>query len=97
MAPILTILLAITLASLSLYAGQKSYLAIINLYSNEDRAEKAAKHSDKAWRELWRTRLTQASGATTVCIIGSKPHSLDKQPLCVSHPQQEILEEVCNV
>lgn len=64
----LTSLLAFHLALLSLYAGQKSYIAISNLHSDQDRAEKAAQHLDKAWRELWRTRLTQASGAATVCI-----------------------------
>lgn len=67
MASFLTALLACPLALLSIYAGQKSYLAINNLHSDENRAEKAAEHSKKAWRELWRTRLTQASGAATVC------------------------------
>ena len=64
---LLTTLLACPLALLSVYAGQKSYHAIINLHSDQDRAEKAAEHSKKAARELWRTRLTQASGAATVC------------------------------
>lgn len=67
MVSFLTTLLACPLALLSIYAGQKSYQAIINLHSDTDRAEKAAEHSDKAARELWRTRLTQASGAATVC------------------------------
>ena len=66
MVSFLTTLLACPLALLSVYAGQKSYQAIINLHSDTDRAEKAAEHSDKAARELWRTRLTQASGAATV-------------------------------
>ena len=65
----LTTFLAIPLGFLSLYLAQKSYLAIINLHSNQDRAEKAARYSDKAARELWRTRLTQASGAAAVCRI----------------------------
>ncbi|MCJ1460649.1 hypothetical protein MMC28_011031, partial [Mycoblastus sanguinarius] len=66
MASLLTTLLAIPLAILSVYAGQKSYIAINSLSSDKDRAERAAKYSDKAARELWRTRLTQASGAATV-------------------------------
>lgn len=67
MASFLPALLACPLALLSIYAGQKSYHAITNLHGDTDRAEKAAEHSDKAARELWRTRLTQASGAATVC------------------------------
>lgn len=74
MAPILTTLLACPLALLSIYAGQKSYLAIMNLHSDTDRAEKAAEHSDKASRELWRTRLTQAGGAATVGARTSTYH-----------------------
>ena len=66
---LLTTLLAGPLALLSIYAGQKSYHAILNLRSDTDRAEKAAEHSAKAARELWRTRLTQASGAATVRYI----------------------------
>ena len=66
MVSFLTTLLACPLALLSIYAGQKSYQAIINLHSDTDRAEKAAEHSDKAARELWRIRLTQANGAATV-------------------------------
>ncbi|CAF9921034.1 MAG: hypothetical protein ALECFALPRED_001693 [Alectoria fallacina] len=68
MVSFLTTLLACPLALLSVYAGQKSYQAIINLHSDTDRAEKAAEHSDKAARELWRTRLTQASGAATAFL-----------------------------
>lgn len=67
MGSLLLNLLGLPLAFLSIYAGQKSYLAITNLHSDENRAEKAAEFSDKAARELWRTRLTQASGAATVC------------------------------
>ena len=63
---LLTSFLACPLALLSVYAGQKSYYAINNLHSDQNRAEKAAEHSKKAARELWRTRLTQASGAVTV-------------------------------
>lgn len=66
---VLTTLPAVPLALLSVYAGQKSYIAIINLQKNEERAEKAAKHSQTAARELRKTRLTQASGAATVCAF----------------------------
>lgn len=72
MASVLTTLLACPLAAASIYAGQKSYTAITNLHSDENRAEKAAEHSKKAARELWRTRLTQASGAIAVSV----PHSM---------------------
>ncbi|KAF6231665.1 hypothetical protein HO173_010197 [Letharia columbiana] len=68
MASFLTTLLACPLALLSIYAGQKSYHAIMNLHSDQDRAEKAAEHSNKAARELWRIRLTQAGGAATVLL-----------------------------
>lgn len=66
MASFLPTLLACPLALLSIYAGQKSYHAINNLHSDRNRAEKAAEHSSKAARELWRIRLTQAGGAVTV-------------------------------
>jgi len=70
---LLIVLLAIPLVLLSVYAGQKSYIAITNLHSYEDHAKKAAKHSNKAWRELWWTRLTQASGAATVRTSTANP------------------------
>lgn len=64
------------LALLSLYAGQKSYIAITNLQQYEERSEKAAKHLDKAAHDLYKTRVTQASGAAAVCIPLSSSQSL---------------------
>ena len=64
-----TTILAPLLALLSLYAAQKSYIAITNLQQYEERTEKAAKHLDKAAQDLYKTRVTQASGAAAVCIL----------------------------
>ncbi len=60
--------LAPVLTLLSLYASQKSYIAITNLQQYEEKSEKAAKHFDKAAHELYKTRVTQASGAAAVRI-----------------------------
>ena len=69
-------ILASLLALLSLYAAQKSYIAITSLQQYEERTQKAAKHLDKAADDLYKTRVTQASGAAAVCIhflsVGSK-------------------------
>ena len=62
-----TMVIAQLLALLSLYASQKSYIAITNLQKYEEKSEKAAKHLDKAAHELYKTRVTQASGAGAVC------------------------------
>lgn len=67
-----TTILTPLIALLSLYAAQKSYIAITNLQRYEERTEKAAKHLDKADRDLYKTRVTQASGAAAVrhpCIF----------------------------
>lgn len=69
MAPLPTTFLTPLLAILSLYAAQKSYMSITNLQKYEERSEKAAKHLDKAARELYKTRVTQASGAAAVRIL----------------------------
>lgn len=61
-----TTILTPPIALLSLYAAQKSYIAITNLQRYEERTEKAAKHLDKAERDLYKTRVTQASGAAAV-------------------------------
>ena len=61
-------ILAPFLALLSIYAAQKSYIAITNLQKYEERSEKAAKHLDKAAHDLYKTRITQASGAAAVRI-----------------------------
>lgn len=68
MALLPTTFLTPLLALLSLYAAQKSYIAITNLQQYEERTEKAAKHLDKAAHDLYKTRVTQASGAAAVCI-----------------------------
>lgn len=73
-----TTILAPFLLLLSLYAAQKSYIAITNLQKYEERTEKAAKHLEKAGRDLYKTRVTQASGAAAVRI----PARLSKA--CVS-------------
>ena len=61
-----TIILAPILVLLSLYAAQKSYIAITNLQKYEERSEKAAKHLDRAAHDLYKTRVTQASGGASV-------------------------------
>lgn len=63
-----TTILTPFLTLLSLYAAQKSYIAITRLLQYEERTEKAAKHFDKAKNDLYRTRVTQASGAAAVRI-----------------------------
>lgn len=57
------------LTLVSIYTAQKSYVAITNLQRYEEKSEKAAKHLDKAAHELWKTRVTQASGAGAVSEI----------------------------
>ena len=69
MALLRTTFLTPLLAILSLYAAQKSYIAITNLQQYEERSEKAAKYLDKAAHDLYETRVTQASGAASVCIL----------------------------
>lgn len=66
-----TLFLAPLLALLSLYAAQKSYIAITNLLQYEERTEKAANYIDKAAHDLYKTRVTQASGASAVCDLYS--------------------------
>ena len=79
-----TIFLTPVLALLSLYAGQKSYIAITNLQQYEERTEKAAKHLDKAAHDLYKTRVTQASGAAAVRIPLSSSQSLYGSTLSLS-------------
>ena len=69
-----TLILVPFLVLLSLYAAQKSYIAITNLQQNEERTKKAAKHFDKAAHDLYKTRVTQASGAAAVRIPTSLQH-----------------------
>ncbi|KAF6232641.1 hypothetical protein HO173_009080 [Letharia columbiana] len=68
MALLPTTFLTPLLALLSLYAAQKSYIAITNLQQYEERTERAAKHLDKAAHDLYKTRVTQASGAAAIAL-----------------------------
>ena len=58
--------LAPIISLVSLYAAQKSYIAITNLRQYEERSERAAKYSDTAAHQLWKTRATQGSSAGAV-------------------------------
>lgn len=84
MALLPTTFLTPLLAILSLYAAQKSYIAITNLQQYEERTEKAAKYLDKAADDLYETRATQASGAASVCILLSSLQVLYNCLLSVS-------------
>jgi lipocalin len=66
MAPYPTTFLAPLLTLVSLYAAQISYIAITNLQQYEEKSEKAAEYLNKAAHELYKTRVTQASGAAAV-------------------------------
>lgn len=79
-----TTFLAPLLALLSLYAGQKSYIAITNLQQYEERTEKAAKHLEKAASDLYKTRVTQATGAAAVCIPLYSPEGPSDSSIFVS-------------
>lgn len=59
-------LVAVGISALSLYAAQKSYVAITNLQKYEERSERAAKHSETAAHELHKTRMTQGTSAAAV-------------------------------
>lgn len=72
------------LALLSLYAAQKSYIAVTNLLQYEKRSKKAAKYLDKAADDLYKTRVTQASGAAAVCIPLCSPQASYSTSLSVS-------------
>lgn len=55
-------------ASFSAYNLYLASIAIRNLLQYEEKAKKAAKWSDTAAQELWKTRSTQASNAVSVSI-----------------------------
>ncbi|KAL8800847.1 MAG: hypothetical protein Q9182_004867 [Xanthomendoza sp. 2 TL-2023] len=61
-------LIAFGTSAVSLYAAQKSYIAITNLQRYEERSEKAAKHSETAAHELYKTRITQGSSAVVIAL-----------------------------
>ena len=65
----LTTILAATLFSTALYAARKSYIAIVSLRKYEERSERAARHSETAAEQLYKTRVTQASSAAAVSIL----------------------------
>ncbi|KAL8641314.1 MAG: hypothetical protein Q9226_008652, partial [Calogaya cf. arnoldii] len=60
--------IAIGMTAVSLYAAQKSYVAITNLQKYEERSERAAKHSETAAHELHKTRTTQGSSAGAIAL-----------------------------
>ncbi|KAL8820158.1 MAG: hypothetical protein Q9223_001575, partial [Gallowayella weberi] len=62
-------LIAFGISAVSLLAAQKSYIAITNLQKYEERSEKAAKHSETAAHELYKTRVTQGSSAVVFFIF----------------------------
>ncbi|CAD6594110.1 MAG: hypothetical protein ASARMPRED_008559 [Alectoria sarmentosa] len=72
------------LALLSLFAAQKSYIAITNLQQYEERTKKAAQYLDKAESDLYKTRVTQASGAAAVrihCLLRNSYAALPLKPV----------------
>ncbi|KAL8993050.1 MAG: hypothetical protein Q9169_006630 [Polycauliona sp. 2 TL-2023] len=60
--------LAIGISAISLYAAQRSYIAITNLQKYEERSEQAAKHSKTAANELNKTRQTQGTSAGAIAL-----------------------------
>lgn len=91
MALLPTTVLTPLLALLSLYAAQKSYIAITNLQKYEERTEKAAKYLDKAEHDLYKTRVTQASGAAAIFL------SLISSVSLLFEPSASPLLELVNV
>lgn len=67
MSRILSTITTLALSVVAVYAARKSYIAITNLLRYEERSEKAAKHSETAAHELYKTRATQGSSAAAVC------------------------------
>lgn len=59
-------LLLLTISATSLYAARSSYIAIANLRKYEERSERAAKYSETAAQQLYKTRVTQSSSAAAV-------------------------------
>ncbi|KAL8923174.1 MAG: hypothetical protein Q9208_004737 [Pyrenodesmia sp. 3 TL-2023] len=68
MSRILSTITTLALSAISLYAARKSYIAITNLRRYEERSEKAAKHSETAAHELYKTRATQGSSAAAIVL-----------------------------
>ena len=65
--------LAPAISIVSIYAAQKSYIAITKLREYEEPSERAAKHSETAARQLYKTRVTQgtSAGAVAFSLISS--------------------------
>ncbi|CAF9932555.1 MAG: hypothetical protein HETSPECPRED_008397 [Heterodermia speciosa] len=61
-------ILTISCAILSVLAAHKSYIAIINLRKYEEKSERAAKYSQTAADQLWKTRVTQGSSASVIAL-----------------------------
>ncbi|KAL8898173.1 MAG: hypothetical protein Q9207_006839 [Kuettlingeria erythrocarpa] len=68
MSRIFSTITTLALSAVALYAARKSYIAITNLHRYEERSEKAAKHSETAARELYKTRATQGSSAAAIAL-----------------------------
>ncbi|KAK8113805.1 uncharacterized protein PG998_001703 [Apiospora kogelbergensis] len=60
--------LHIAQAALAGYGGQQSYNAIQNLQKYEETAQKMAKYSNEAERQLKKTRTTQAAGVVALAL-----------------------------
>ncbi|KAL8745752.1 MAG: hypothetical protein Q9184_007834 [Pyrenodesmia sp. 2 TL-2023] len=68
MSRILSAITTFALSAVALYAARESYIAITNLRRYEERSEKAAKHSETAAHELYKTRATQGSSAAAIAL-----------------------------
>ncbi|KAL8832140.1 MAG: hypothetical protein Q9170_004999 [Blastenia crenularia] len=68
MSRVLSAIPALAINAVASYAGRKSYIAIVSLRKYEERSERAAKHSETAAHELYKTRVTQASSAAAITL-----------------------------
>ncbi|KAL8967713.1 MAG: hypothetical protein Q9197_005282 [Variospora fuerteventurae] len=80
----LTALALMTL--ITLYAAQKSYVAILSLLKYEERSEKAAKHSETAAHELYKSKATQASSAVAIALSLASSLALSSAVLLLGSP-----------
>ncbi|KAI4138172.1 MAG: hypothetical protein LQ341_004780 [Variospora aurantia] len=74
------------IALITLYAAQKSYVAILSLLKYEERSEKAAKHSDTAARELYKSKATQQSSAAAIALSLASSLALSSAVLLLGSP-----------
>ncbi|KAI4185718.1 MAG: hypothetical protein L6R41_003944 [Letrouitia leprolyta] len=77
---ILSAISSFLLSAIALHAARKSYIAIVNLRHYEERSERAAKHSDTAAHELYKTRVTQATSAAAPCALPPVCHATVVRP-----------------